>query len=71
MYNRSAAIAGFTVGSLGMAALMAGICYLVLMPFGYGYVGAELAAGWYAWQTAYRWEFINAYLAEMLEAYDL
>ena len=69
--QRSHAIAWFTVGYLGMAALVAGICYVLLMPFGYGYVGAELAAGWYAWQTAYRWEFINAYLAEMLESSGL
>ncbi len=46
---------------------MIGAGWLLLMPVGYGYIGAELVAGWLLWSTAYNWEILNLQLAVMLE----
>lgn len=71
MTARNQAILGFTVGYLGAALLLMLAAYLVLMPFGYGYIGAELAAAYYAWCTIQQWEMVNDRLTNMLEQYGL
>lgn len=71
MTARNQAILGFTVGYLGAALLLMLAAYLVLMPFGYGYIGAELAAAYYAWCTIQQWDAVNDRLTNMLEQYGL
>ncbi len=65
--TRTTAILSFTIGYVGMLLLMIGAGWLLLMPVGYGYIGAELVAGWLLWSTAYNWEILNLQLAVMLE----
>jgi hypothetical protein len=65
---RNYAIAGYVVGFTFSVAVFCAIAYLVFMPFGIGYIGAELAFGYAAWGTAYRWELLNAHLQAHLEA---
>ena len=66
--TRNQAIFWMTFGFVLVNCFFTAVAYFILMPFGYGYVGAELAAGFLIWNTAYRWEFINEHFAAQLEA---
>jgi riboflavin transporter FmnP len=65
--TRNSAILGFTIGYVGMAAIVAGIGYFCLMPFGYGFIAAELIAAYFGWATIQQWDALNASLGEYLE----
>ena len=67
MNTRNSAILGFCVGYFGAAMIPVVIAYLLLMPFGYGYVGAELVAAYFVWTTINQWEMVNLHLSEMLD----
>ena len=69
--TRNSAILAFTAGYTGTLLLATAVSYLVFRPFGVGYIGAELMAGYLAWSTAYRWEAVNAHLALMLQEAEL
>ena len=47
-------------------ALPVAVAYFLLQPFGYGYVGAELATAYFAWCTIDRWDIVNESLTTML-----
>ena len=70
MTRRTSIIIGFTIGYFGFFAIVAAVAYLVLMPFGYGYVGAELVGAYSAWCTINQWETVNQSLAEYLELHN-
>ena len=66
---RNYAIFGFCVGYLGAAFIACAAAYLVCMPFGIGYIAAEITGAYLAWATIDRWDILNAQLAEHLEAH--
>ena len=47
---------GFVVGYAGAWALLVAIAHLILMPFGYGYVGSELMGAYCLWCTIRQWD---------------
>ena len=49
--------------------LMTYIAYLVLMPFGYGFISAELTAGFTVWRTIQQWDYVITKYHEGLEMY--
>ena len=65
---RNYAIFGYVIGFTFTVTVFCAIAYLVFMPFGIGYIGAELTAAFFAWCTAYRWELLNEHLQAHLEA---
>ena len=66
---RNYAIFGFCVGYLGAAFIACAAAYLVCMPFGIGYIAAEITGAYTAWATIVRWDHLNAQLAEHLKAH--
>lgn len=66
---RNYAILGYCIGYLASAAIACAVIYLVCMPFGIGYIGAEITGAYFAWATAYHWETINENLQAHLEAH--
>ena len=66
---RNYAIFGYCVGYLLAAFTACAAAYLVCMPFGIGYVAAEITGAYLAWCTAYRWELLNEHLQAHLEAH--
>lgn len=69
--SRSTAIFAYAAGYSVTWLFATAIGYLVLMPFGYGYIGAELVFAYMAWATIYRWELVQLHLASYLDAYGL
>lgn len=65
--TRDYAILAFTAGFTGMWLLFTAVAYLILRPFGVGYIGAELMCGYLAFSTAYRWEVVTGVLEAMLQ----
>ena len=66
--TRNQAIFWMTFGYVLAITVFTALAYLLLMPFGYGYLGAELCTGYLLWSTAYRWDHINEQFAARLEA---
>ena len=60
MSNQDMYTLGFTIGYGGSMLLFIALITLVFMPFGYGYIGTELASAYMAWTTAYNWETVVA-----------
>lgn len=71
MTRRNYAILCYATGFAGMWLLLTAASWLILRPFGVGYIGAELMSGYLAWSTAYRWDYVNAHLEGMLQEHDL
>lgn len=65
--TRNKAIFCFTIGYVLFALLFIAIGYLITMPFGIGYIGAELFATYTAFRTIQMWDDINKSLQLMLE----
>ena len=49
---------GFIVGYTGAWLLLVAIAHLILMPFGYGYVGSELMGAYCLWSTIRQWDIV-------------
>ena len=64
--TRNQAIFAFSVGYTLMLAFLTGVAYLILRPFGVGYIGAELMMAYLCFCTVSQWETVNNSLSEML-----
>ena len=69
MNNATGYTLGFTLGYGGSWMLLCYIAYLMLMPFGYGYVSAELAGAYGIWCTVLRWDLLIQKYQEGLDLY--
>jgi len=49
---------GFAFGFLFAGFLVTAIAWLMLMPFGYGYISAELMAAYLTWTTIRNWDTV-------------
>lgn len=57
---------GFALGYAGACLILAVISHLILMPFGYGYIGSELMTAYCVWTTVLNWEVVvDAYNNQM------
>lgn len=69
--SRSYAIFCFAVGYSVVFLAFGALGFAILMPFGYGYIGAELGLAYMAWATILRWDYVQLQLASMLAARGL
>jgi len=65
---RNYAIFGYVVGYLTTASLLCLVSFLVFLPFGIGYIGAELMGAFMTWATIQQWDSLNEHLRQHLEA---
>ncbi len=49
---------GFAFGFLFVGFALTTIAWLVLMPFGYGYISGELMAAYLSWSTIANWDTV-------------
>ena len=60
---------GYTFG-FGMSILIVvALGWLLLMPFGYGYIGAELLAAYTAWSVIHGWDRVIAHYQSGLDEF--
>ncbi len=70
MNTRDAYTLGFTLGYAGTWFIICAIAYALLMPFGYGYVSAEIAAAYSVWCTINSWDALMKQYQEGLQTYQ-
>lgn len=61
---------GFIFGYVASFLLLAAIAHLILMPFGYGYVGSELMIAYATWCTIDQWDAVLDHYNKGLDKYN-
>ena len=67
MSNHNGYTLGYAFGFTLTATFLCAVSYIILAPFGIGYVGAELMAAYLGWITISKWDFIVAHYQSTLD----